>query len=120
MLDKLLRIDRVLEATTLGQTRLREMVREGTFPAPVALGTRARAWRESEVNAWIAERKSGVIWQQGVKAAKAAHAKRKGRRKHDSVECGAAPPVQSSAEDEDAAWAKIFRDLGFDDEGKRL
>jgi prophage regulatory protein len=74
--EKLLRINRVLEITSLGRTRLREMVRDNKFPGPVATGARSRAWRLSEVAEWMDSCKPAPKWQQGVKAAKAAHAKR--------------------------------------------
>jgi prophage regulatory protein len=35
---------------------LRRKVKAGEFPAPVALSDRRIAWRESEVDAWLASR----------------------------------------------------------------
>ena len=37
----------------LSRTSIHFMVKRGEFPAPVQIG-RARRWRESDVNAWIA------------------------------------------------------------------
>lgn len=31
-------------------------VRDGTFPAPVALGVRSVAWHRAEIEAWVATR----------------------------------------------------------------
>jgi predicted DNA-binding transcriptional regulator AlpA len=50
--DRLLRTSQVSELTTYGPHRLRILVKEGKFPAPVMLGRRF-AFRESEVYAWM-------------------------------------------------------------------
>lgn len=55
--EKLLRLPRVEEATALKKSTIYAGMRDGTFPTPVRLaGGRAVAWRESEVQAWIAAR----------------------------------------------------------------
>lgn len=51
---ELWRLPAVLAATGLSRSALYRAVAEGTFPKPVSLGgTRSRAWRSSEVLAWI-------------------------------------------------------------------
>ncbi|MGF6984726.1 prophage regulatory protein [Paraburkholderia atlantica] len=41
----------------LGQSTLYRLIQLGQFPRPIALGVGARvAWRQSEVERWIAER----------------------------------------------------------------
>ena len=54
--ERLLRRDEVLRLTGLSKSTLNKMVKAGTFPAPVRIGTRAVAWRESEVLEWIQTR----------------------------------------------------------------
>ena len=54
--ERLLRRAEVLRLTGLSKSMLHKMVGEGTFPAPVRIGKRAVAWRESEVLDWIRSR----------------------------------------------------------------
>ncbi len=56
---RLLRMAAVIALTGLSKSSLYRMIAEGRFPAPVRLSERARAWAESEVLAWIAERVAG-------------------------------------------------------------
>lgn len=53
---KLLRLPGVIECTGLPRTTLYRYIKQGTFPAPVALGTRSIAWKSDEVRAWIESR----------------------------------------------------------------
>lgn len=55
-IDRLLRRNEVMRLTGLPKSTLARMVREGTFPAPVRIGKRSVAWRESEVLEWIRSR----------------------------------------------------------------
>ena len=52
----LLPLAEVMCRTTLGKTRIYQLVSEGSFPRPVRLGARRVAWHDGEVEAWIAER----------------------------------------------------------------
>jgi prophage regulatory protein len=54
--EKLIRLPSVLERVGVSRSTLWSWVREKRFPPPVRLGLRAVGWRESEVDAWIAER----------------------------------------------------------------
>jgi len=54
--ERLLRLQEVKHQVGLGRTAIYRGVKEGTFPAPVKLTGRARAWRQSEIDKWIAER----------------------------------------------------------------
>ena len=53
---RLLRLPEVMARTGLRRTSLYQRVGAGTFPQAVALTTTARAWLESEVQAWISDR----------------------------------------------------------------
>jgi len=55
--SKLLRLSAVEERTGAKKSSLYNWVKAGTFPAPVRLaGARAVAWRESDIDQWIATR----------------------------------------------------------------
>lgn len=52
MSETLLSLRAVLDRTSLSRSTVYRFMAEGTFPKPVALGTR-KAWLESEVSEWI-------------------------------------------------------------------
>jgi len=54
--ERLLRLDEVEKKTGYKRPSIYNKVREGTFPAPVDLGGRATAWRQSDIEQWIAQR----------------------------------------------------------------
>jgi len=56
MLDRLLTEREVLEVTTLGRTRFRELLRAGEFVPPRQVSTCRVAWKSSDVQAWIDQR----------------------------------------------------------------
>ena len=47
------RMNEVTKRTGLARATIYRRIGEGTFPQPVKLGTRAIAWRSSDVDAWI-------------------------------------------------------------------
>lgn len=53
--DRLIRLAQVMETIGLGRTRVYEMIKDGTFPAPCKPGGTASRWSENEVLAWLAE-----------------------------------------------------------------
>lgn len=53
---RLIRKPEVLSCTGLSNTTLYDLVKQGLFPSPVRLTTRSVAWKEDEVDQWIAER----------------------------------------------------------------
>lgn len=53
---RFLRLPEVKACTKLSRSEVYRRVKAGTFPAPCKLGSRASAWAEHEVAAWIAER----------------------------------------------------------------
>jgi len=50
---RLLRKPAVLASVGFSNSELYRRIKEGSFPAPVKLGVRAVAWRESDVDHWI-------------------------------------------------------------------
>ncbi len=54
--DRLLRLADVRFMTGLGKSSIYAAIAEGTFPAAVNVTDYAVAWRESEIDAWIASR----------------------------------------------------------------
>lgn len=53
---KLIRLPIVEDRTGLGKSSIYAAVKAGTMPAPVRLSARAVAWREEEIDRWIAAR----------------------------------------------------------------
>ena len=53
MRSRLMRSKEVQAITGLPKSSLHNMAGAGLFPAPLKLGTRAVAWRESDVDEWI-------------------------------------------------------------------
>jgi prophage regulatory protein len=52
--ERLLRRAVVQDRTSLSVSELYRRMAAGTFPKPVVIGAQSVAWRESEVDAWIA------------------------------------------------------------------
>lgn len=50
---KIIRIEQVIEKTTLCRSTLYNYIRGGKFPATVHLGDRHVGWVEAEVDAWL-------------------------------------------------------------------
>jgi prophage regulatory protein len=56
-MDEILqRLPQVKADTALSRTEIYKRISTGEFPAPIALGLRAVAWKRSDVQAWIASR----------------------------------------------------------------
>lgn len=53
---KLVRLPAVEERTGFKKSSVYAGVKAGTFPAPVRLSARAVAWRDEDLDQWIAER----------------------------------------------------------------
>lgn len=53
---KILRIKEVIEKTSIGRTKLYEMMDAGEFPRSVKLGARSVGWVDAEVDEWIMSR----------------------------------------------------------------
>lgn len=53
--DRLLRWHDVNNATGLARTTIWRMEKAGNFPKRLAIGPKCVAWKESQIQAWIAE-----------------------------------------------------------------
>lgn len=51
--QSLIRLSEVLKRTGFGKAWIYRLIKDDKFPAPVKIGTRAVAFVESEINAWI-------------------------------------------------------------------
>ncbi|HDT3413850.1 TPA: AlpA family transcriptional regulator [Klebsiella variicola] len=51
--QSLIRLPEVLKRTAFGKAWIYRLIKDGKFPAPVKIGTRAVAFVESEIDAWI-------------------------------------------------------------------
>ena len=54
MAERLLSIREVAERTTLSKNEIYRRIREGVFPRQIQLGVRRVAWRERDIDIWIA------------------------------------------------------------------
>lgn len=52
----LLRLPAVEKATGYRRSTIYKLIHEGKFPSPISLGSRASAWVEDEINAWVERR----------------------------------------------------------------
>jgi len=53
MSKRLIRINDVMDRTSLARSTVYKYISLGQFPKPIKLGTRAVAWVESEIEAWV-------------------------------------------------------------------
>lgn len=54
--ESLMRLHDVEAKTALRKSKIYQMVKEGSFPAPIALTTKSKAWIGSEVNGWVRDK----------------------------------------------------------------
>lgn len=54
------RLPYVCEFTGLRKSSIYAMIRVGEFPRPVHIGRRAVAWRQSDLDTWIASRQAAM------------------------------------------------------------
>ena len=61
MSNKILKIPKVTEVTTLSKSTIYDLVKKGEFPAPLRLTETGRAsgWLESDIDEWINTRQKG-------------------------------------------------------------
>jgi prophage regulatory protein len=56
MSETLLRLPGVIQRVGLSRSTIYRLVRAGSFPEPITIAGRLRAWPESEIDQWIDER----------------------------------------------------------------
>lgn len=56
MADRIQRLPEVKDKTGLQRSTIYKQIADGTFPKPIALGSRAVGWLEREIDGWIEER----------------------------------------------------------------
>ena len=65
-MDRLLRLDEVMNIVGLKTTAIYQAIRLKQFPSPVRIGLRAVAWRESHILNWIDTRPAASDSRQGI------------------------------------------------------
>ena len=63
--DRILREKEVCERTGLSRATRWRKIKAGEFPQPIQLSTRSIGWRESDVNAWLANFPVGMVRRLG-------------------------------------------------------
>ena len=51
--DQLIRMSQVINLVGLKRSWIYQRIKEGKFPRPIKIGTRASVWTQSSVAAWI-------------------------------------------------------------------
>lgn len=59
-IERLLRLPQVIEAVGLKRASIYLRIKDGTFPPPIQLTTRAVAWKQSAIQSWIRALPSGA------------------------------------------------------------
>jgi prophage regulatory protein len=54
--ERFLRIEDVIERTSLSQVTIWRLRKQGRFPEPVPISEGRKAWAESHVDRWVAEK----------------------------------------------------------------
>ena len=57
---RFLRLPAVIDMVGMKRTAIYDRIKAGTFPAPVQIGVRAVAWKETEIVAWQQSLVQGV------------------------------------------------------------
>lgn len=55
-MTRLLQLPEVVALTSLPRNTILSQVRKGSFPAPIRVSARRRAWRSDELDSWIEAR----------------------------------------------------------------
>jgi len=61
MKDRLLKLREVQDATSVKKSTIYHLMSLGEFPKNIKVGSRSVAWRESEIQQWIADRPTNQI-----------------------------------------------------------
>ena len=57
-LDRLLTSKQLTAETGISRSTIYRLLQNGAFPKPIRIGPRAMRWLESDIKAWIVERKA--------------------------------------------------------------
>jgi len=57
---KILKINDVIERTTLSKSTIERKIKSNTFPKPIKLSLRATGWVEDDINGWINDRINNI------------------------------------------------------------
>lgn len=60
MSEKLHRLPAVIDIVGLGRSSIYMAIKAGTFPAPVRIGAKAVAWKDSDIKKWIESRELAI------------------------------------------------------------
>jgi len=52
-MDRMMRVPEVVKIVGVSKATLRNMIRDGVFPAPIKISRQAIAWAESTVSNWL-------------------------------------------------------------------
>ena len=58
--DRLLRLPEVIHRVGLSRTTIYSLIATGEFPRPIVIGTRAVAWSQQELEAWITSKRQAA------------------------------------------------------------
>lgn len=53
--DQFLRLGEVMNITSLSRSSIYKRIGEGSFPAPVSIGGRAKRWLKTDIESWISQ-----------------------------------------------------------------
>ena len=65
-LERLLTSRQITEETGLHRSTINRLRQNGDFPEPIPTGPRGRRWRESDIRAWLAERRAAKDEKDGL------------------------------------------------------
>ena len=54
MNDRILRVREVVDLVGMHRSTLYKMMGRGEFPRPLRIGPNSRGWRQSDIDAWLA------------------------------------------------------------------
>ncbi len=58
---KFIKIEDVLQMTSLSRTTLYSLIKKGDFPAQIKIGNRISVWHEGSIKIWMNDRINGGV-----------------------------------------------------------
>ena len=58
---KFIKIEDVLQMTSLSRTTLYSLIKKGDFPAQIKIGNRISVWHEGSIKIWMNDRINGSV-----------------------------------------------------------